>query len=148
MADDIVSTITLKLPRRFFQQLQDPDEAAWLEIYNEYARAINPWVPMDEGVLSQSVQVSSDGLTYPGPYAHYQYIGEIYGPNIPIYEDGEIVGWWSPPDKYPTGRPMEHGREKHPLASSRWDEAAMEVIGDQFAAQVASILIRRALENE
>ena len=29
-------------------------------------------------------------------------------PNIPIFEGGELAGLFSPPHKYPTGRPLTY----------------------------------------
>ena len=50
----------------------------------------------------KDINVSSDGVYYNSPYAHYQFEGIVYGPNIPIFENGVIVGWWSRPNKQPT----------------------------------------------
>lgn len=123
------------------------DDPTLLEIYDLYAKMIDPWVPMREGVLAQSVQVSSEGLKYPGPYAHYQYMGIVYGPNIPIFDKdtGDLIGWRSPKGKkkHPTDRKLRYSTEKHPLASSHWDKAMMEVKGDEFRQQVMNILVRR-----
>ena len=104
------------------------DNKTMLAIHNLFAKLINPYVPMDEGDLSQGVKISAEYVWYDKPYAHYQYIGEIYGPNIPIYENGVIVGWRSPPgkgSKHPTGRQIEHSKEKHLDASKEWDKVAM-----------------------
>lgn len=114
-------------------------------INNEFARMCNPYVPMKEGVLSQSVRVLDDGLYYPGPYAHYMYIGQIYGPNFPIIQDGMIVGWRSPKgkgSKHPTGRPIHYSTERHPLASKEWDKAMMRDKGEEFANTVGLLLMR------
>lgn len=122
------------------------NDEVMLEIHNAFAKMCDPYVPMDEGVLAQSVIVEKDHIRYPGPYAHYQYVGEVYGPNIPITENGIIVGWFSPPGKkkHPTGRAINYGREKHPLASKEWDKAMMTDKGDVFTQQVKDILVRRA----
>jgi len=122
------------------------DEKAMLEVHNMFAKRCDPFVPMDEGVLAQSVQVYEDRITYQGPYAHYQYIGEVYGPNIPIFENGIIVGWFSIPNmkKHPTGREMQYGTEKHPLASKQWDKAMMASdSGQVFLDDVTQILMKR-----
>lgn len=122
------------------------DDATMTEIHNLFAKTIEPWVPFREGVLAQSVEVTAEHVRYPGPYAHYVYTGEIYGPNIPIMQDGVVVGWFSPPGqkKEPTGRAMTYNTELHPLASKEWDKAAMEVKLDEFQRGVKEILERRA----
>lgn len=138
---------TKKLEQQF-QSLVDDD--CMYEIHNLFAKMCDPYVPMDEGVLSQSVAlgISAHSITYPGPYAHYMYVGEVYGPNIPIIEDGIVVGWFSPPGqkKHPTGREMQYSAEKHPLASKEWDKAMMRDKGDIFLKQVADILVQRCKE--
>ena len=120
-----------------------------LAINNEFARMCDPYVPMVEGMLSQSVQVQEDGIYYPGPYAHYMYIGQVYGPNIPIVENGEIVGWFSPPgkQKYPTGREIHYTTELHPLASKEWDKAMLRDKGEDFTHTVEAILYRSLKKN-
>ena len=64
-------------------------------------------------------------MVYDTPYARYQFYGEIYGPNIPIVENGVIVGYRSPPEKHPTGRPLKYNTDKNPLAGSHWFDRAM-----------------------
>lgn len=119
------------------------DDATLIAVHNLFAKLINPWVPMDEGVLSQTVEINKDFIRYNTPYAHYQYIGMIYGPNIPKKdEDGNIIGWWSPPGKKknPTGRPITYGTEKHPLATKEWDKVAMQTELTKFQDGVKAIL--------
>lgn len=88
-----------------------------------------PYLPFDEGVLAGSAntatKIGSGEVVYDTPYARYLYYGEVYGPNFPITENGEIVGYYSPPEKFPTGEKLEYSTEKHPLAGSHWFERAM-----------------------
>ena len=83
------------------------------------------YVPMDSGMLDQNVDISPECVCYRSPYAHYQWMGEVYGPNIPIYKDGVLEGFISPPTKHPTGKELHHSQDKHPLAISHWEVAAM-----------------------
>ena len=121
-----------------------------LAIHNQLAKMCDPYVPMQEGTLAQTVQISPSSVTYTQPYARYQYYGEVYGPNIPIVENGEIVGWFSPPGqkKHPTGRYMTHSTEKHPLASSFWDKAMLRDHRDEFEQYIKEILGWRLMEIE
>lgn len=88
-----------------------------------------PYVPFAEGVLDGSAntatKIGSGEVVYATPYARYQYYGEVYGPSFPIVENGEIVGWRSPPEKYPTGRKLEYSTEINPQAGSHWFDRAM-----------------------
>ena len=88
------------------------------------------YVPWETGSLGKSAYsatvIGSGVVEYPGPYAHYLYYGEVYGPNIPVFEDdtGEPTGWFSPPGqkKSPTGRALEYATDVNPLAGSFWFE--------------------------
>ena len=93
-----------------------------------------PYLPFDEGVLAGSAntatKIGSGEVIYDTPYARYQYYGEVYGPNIPIVENGVVVGYWSPPEKHPTGRQLQYNTDKNPLAGSHWFDRAMADHGE------------------
>lgn len=46
---------------------------------NDVRRLSDPYVPMDRGILKNGATIAEDGssITYHGPYAHYQYHGEV-----------------------------------------------------------------------
>ena len=131
MADDV----TVKLN---WQSAEDLIELCGLEPGGRVQMVIDkdvidysiPYCPFDTGTLARSpyaaTVVGSGEVVYPGPYAHYQYIGEVYGPNIPVYEDdsGVPTRFFSPPgqEKHPTGRQMEYATDINPLAGSHWVE--------------------------
>lgn len=133
-----------RFTRRIYSLIHD--ESTMLEIHNLFAKMCDPYVPMDEGVLSQTLEITPEYVRYIQPYAHYQYTGDVYGPNIPIMEDGIIMGWFSPPGqkKHPTGGTLNYSTERHPLATKQWDKAMMRDRGDEFTKQVKEILVRRA----
>ena len=80
------------------------------EINSRIKDAINKFVPKKTGALRASATVTPDSIVWGQglPYAHYQYMGEVYGPNHPIIRNGRIVGWYSTPGvkKHPTGREL------------------------------------------
>lgn len=88
------------------------------------------FIPADSEFLAKScytATVAGSGVVvWPGPYAHYMWAGEVYGPNIPIFDDdsGVPTGFFSPPNKskHPTGRELQYKRDKNPLAGPRWIE--------------------------
>lgn len=96
---------------------------AWQGLYVDY-------VPMKSGTLSQQTTITSGQnwgqIEHTVPYARYVYYGNVYGPNYPIYQAGQIVGWYSPRGKakHPTGRKMQYDRSQHPMATAEWDKAA------------------------
>lgn len=82
----------------------------------------DPLIPFQQGALRNSVNypegIYGGVIEYNTPYAHYQYEGEVYGPNIPIYDsNGKLTGYFSPPKKNPTGRPLQY----HPEGTERGD---------------------------
>lgn len=93
----------------------------------DYSLQYCPW---ETGVLAKSAytatRIGSGRVVYLGPYAHYQYYGEVYGPNIPIFDDdsGEPTGFFSPPGKKksPTGRELQYNTDLNPLAGPFWFE--------------------------
>ena len=64
----------------------------------------------------------------------------VYGPNIPLYKNGELVGFYSPPKKYPTGRELKYSTAKHPLAGKMWFERMKKDKKDVILNGTAKIL--------
>ncbi len=96
-----------------------------------------PLVPLLNGHLRRSATfpegVYGGVLEYNTPYAHYQYVGEVYGPNIPRKDDnGNIIGWYSPPrkKKHPTGRKM--AKYSQSGTGPEWFSKAKERHGDKW----------------
>jgi hypothetical protein len=148
MSDLITTTITIN-DKKIAEKLNKLiDDEVMLEVHNLFAKMCDPYVPMKEGFLSQKLEITKDYVRYTQPYAHYQYIGNVYGPNIPIMEDGKIVGWFSPPGetKHPTGKQLEYSTEMHPKATREWDKVMMSEQGDLFKQQVTEILRKRCKE--
>lgn len=123
------------------------DDDTMVAIHNALARYCDPYVPMKEGVLAQTTEITAKSVKYTQPYAHYMYVGDVYGPNIPIKDkDGNIVGWFSPPGqtKHPTGAQLKYNKKFHPKASKEWDKAMMAERGQEFTEEIKNILIWRA----
>lgn len=111
---------------------------------NEVIRQMIPYTPMDTGFLFKSTTVGtvigSGKVVQLGPYARYLYYGVVYGPNIPLYKNGELVGFYSPPRKYPTGRELQYSTAKHPLAGKMWFERMKKDKKDVILNGTAKIL--------
>ena len=107
-----------------------------LFLANQAAKFMDPYVPADN-LLAQNIFITADDdcghIIYNSPYAHYQWEGELYGPNYPITDGGEVVGFWSPPHKTPTGKSLKYSTFRHPLATSHWDKAMMVARGSDLA---------------
>ena len=97
-------------------------------IDNECIRLMKPYTPFRTGVLEQSATlgtvIGSGEIRQIAPYARYLYYGEVYGPNIPIFENGAVIGFFSPKGKgkTPTGKEINYDTTKHQLAGKKWFE--------------------------
>ena len=94
------------------------DKQLMLSVNNLLAKSCDPYVPFLNGPLSNTVQVTSEGVEYVQPYAHYQYHG---------------VGF-------------NHTLDYHPLATALWDEAMMRDHREEFEEEVRQRLVRRYKE--
>ena len=85
-----------------------------------------PYWAWDTGTLARSAYAAtvygSGMVVWPGPYAHYMAKGEVYGPNIPIFDDdsGTPTGFFSKPGskKHPTGARLKYKTDVNPLAGA------------------------------
>lgn len=88
-------------------------EKAQMKLNMQVVADCEPYVPFRNGALRSSVRypqgITGGEIEYNTPYAHYMYMGEVYGPNIPIKDaQGNITGWISPPKKSPTGKRLQY----------------------------------------
>ena len=85
------------------------DKTTMTQVHMAFAKIIDPYVPMREGVLASSAKPTEKYVEYSGPYAHYQYMGVVYAPNFIGVEEGGTPGWRSPSgkgSKHPTNREL------------------------------------------
>ena len=105
-----VGNVNIKLNTdRFDRNLKEAQK-----LLNEQVVAdCDPLIPFQQGALRNSVNypqgIYGGEIEYNTPYAHYQYEGIVYGPSYPIRDSqGNIIGWYSPPKKNPTGRKLTY----------------------------------------
>lgn len=107
-----------------------------------------PYWAWDTGNLARSAynatDIGSGIVIYPGPYAHYMYYGEIYGPNFPteIDEDGNVLQWRSPAGqkKHPTGRFMKYKKDANPKAGWFPFQRMMVEHGDDILEEARKVV--------
>lgn len=118
-----------------------PGRAVQRFVDEEVIRLCDPKVPFDSGTLKHSALTASaigDGLVvYNTPYARYLYYGEVYGPNVPIYENGTLVGFFSPPHKHPTGEKLTY--QGAPERGALWFERMKAEHADDIARAAAAL---------
>lgn len=99
-------------------------------IAEDVERLCRPYVPMSAGSgvhMVNQAEVTDDSITYPGPYAHYQYVGEVMGPN---YTDGNGNFWSGDAPKHYTGRELTyHGG---PMRGKEWEKRALADSGKEL----------------
>ena len=107
------------------------DKAFWTFAAKEWHRLYSKYVPFDTGVLRDTVVITPGQIEHTSPYAHYQYTGDVYGPNYPFAHNGIVTGYFSPPNrkKSPTGKKLKY---KNPLASREWDKKAESTQKDKL----------------
>lgn len=104
-----VETYRTDKQRELIKMLNDPDVNIRV---NTYIRdAMQRYVPKKTGALRASSKVTPTTISWGDDkvkYAHYQWAGEVYGPNYPIMNGNTVVGWYSKRGvkKQPTGRKL------------------------------------------
>ena len=85
------------------------------------------YIPMQQGALRGSVNypdgIYSGEIAWNTPYAHYQYMGELY-----LTEDGRSFAFRGE-RKYPTGLPLQ---QHHPGTADHWFESAKQAHCEQW----------------
>jgi len=104
---------------------------------------MNKFVPRKTGNLARNTEISDDEIIWTSPYAHYQYMGFVYGPNFPIIDKDGNSGWRSPKgkEKYPTGRVIQYHT---PGTGSFWDE---KLLNNSNARRIMNIRITAYLKR-
>lgn len=105
--------VNVKLSDALRERLSDINSSnTMLAIHNTLAKMCDPYVPYRKGPLSQTINISSRGVTYTQPYARRQYYGDNFN----------------------------HFLEIHPLATARWDKAMLRDHGEEFNMEVEDII--------
>lgn len=113
------------------------DDATMKYAHTRLQALCDPYVPMDSGTLSQTVEITPEYVHYKSPYAHYQWEGKLY-----VAENGSP---WAGRDeaKKPTDRDLDYSTDKHPLATSHWEQAMAVAKGQQLADEISEYLKRK-----
>ena len=89
------------------------DGETMTRIQATFAEVIDPWTPFLSGELHSNLSIDSSGVTYNVDYSAKKYYGTVYC------------------------------KEYHPLATSHWDEVAMQTEMPVLEEKVKRILIER-----
>ncbi len=136
----------IKWDKRFGKLTSQKLNKAQMFIDSECIRLMAPYTPRRNGVLEQSAKlgtvIGSGEIRQITPYARYMYYGKVYGPNIPIFENGQLIGFFSPKGKAkrPTGAQLRYNKSKHPKAGPFWFERMKADHKDDILKGTAEII--------
>lgn len=99
------------------------DDSFRLALHNRLAQRCDKYVPFLEGPLSQTAEITPEYVRYHTPYAHRQYYLHDMWADL----NGET----------------NRTRERHPLATSYWDQAMFQLEGDAFMNDVKDLIVWR-----
>ncbi len=123
---DVSGTLGLKWDKSFGEKTAEKFQKAQKFVDRECIHLMAPYTPMRYGILYKSAMldtvIGSGEIHQNQPYAHYMYYGKVYGPNIPIYENGKLIGFFSHKGKkkHPTGQKLKYDTFRHPQAGPFW----------------------------
>lgn len=102
----------------------------------QMAKDTEQFVPARTGLLSYVTRVKDDTIIYPGPYAHYLYVGKLF-------IDPNTGSAWAPKgaSKVITGKNLNISKAMHGKAQSHWFEASKAQNLDKWI-RVAGRVIR------
>lgn len=108
------------------------DNGAQKYLATTIMRKCDPYVPFSGGSgahLKNRAKVAKDGssITYPGPYAHYQYMGVVYAGRAP---------------KHPAGRALTY--HDAPMRGKLWDRRMMADHRKEVVQDVDNYIKNRA----
>lgn len=89
-------------------------------------RNCQPYVPMSAGSgahMVDAARVTDDSIIYPGPYAHYQYVGEVMAGRAPKHYTGKAIDY--------------HGG---PMRGKQWDKRMMADHGKEIERDLEQYL--------
>lgn len=99
------------------------DKAAQRFLAEDVERKCRPYVPRQSGILEETARVTEDCIIYQGPYAHYQYMGEVRAGRAP---------------KHLTGQPLTY--QGAPMRGKQWDKRMMADHGKEVEKDLEGYL--------
>lgn len=121
------------------QQILDRilDDAAMTYAHTRLHAYCSDYVPMDSGMLDQTVDITPECVHYKSPYAHFQWEGLVF-----VDERGSTYALPNH-SKHATTAPLKYSTDKHPLATSHWEVAAMAAHMGDLCKDIENYLKRK-----
>lgn len=124
MADRVSVHITNLTNVKALTRAAVDNDAFWTYAASQWHRLYYDWIPMDTERLADNVTISPGVITHNEPYAAFQYYGG----------DGKRVI-------------VNRSRDRHPLASSQWDEAAAPTQLPKLEASLEEYLDKKLVKG-
>lgn len=111
--------ITIRGLDRLSRRMERASEEARHAAAVQAAKDTEPFVPARTKSLANRTRVEEDTIIYPGPYAHYLYIGKLF-------VDPNTGSAFAPlgASKVITGTKLQYNKTVHRQAQDHWFEAS------------------------
>lgn len=114
------------------------DDETMTYVHDRLHIFMSPFVPMDSGMLDQTVDIKPDCVHYKSPYAHFIWNGKVF-----VDDRGSTWARRSE-SKHPINKDLDFSKDEHaPLATSHWEKAMMVSKGDEFCKDITDYLRRK-----
>lgn len=113
------------------------DDATMTFVHTRLHAYCSDYVPMDSGALDQTVDVTPEYVHYKSPYAHFQWEGKVF-----VDDRGSTYAKRNH-SKHQTSTDLQYSTDKHPLATSHWEVAAMAAHKGDLCEDITNYLKRK-----
>lgn len=113
------------------------DKATMTYVHTRLHAYCSDYVPMDSGMLDQTVDIKPEYVHYKSPYAHFQWEGLLF-----LDERGSSYALPNH-SKHATTTPLHHSIDHHPLATSHWEAAAMAAHKEDLCKDIEAYLRKK-----
>lgn len=113
------------------------DDATMTYVHTRLHAYCSDYVPMDSGALDQTVDITPEYVHYKSPYAHFQWEGLVF-----VDERGSTYALPNH-SKHATTTLLQYSDDKHPLATSHWEVAAMAAHKGDLCRGIENYLKRK-----
>lgn len=121
------------------QQIADRifDDATMTFIHTRLQSYCSDYVPMDSGMLDQTVDITPEYVHYKSPYAHFQWEGKVF-----VDDRGSTYAKRNH-SKHAASQDLQYSTDEHPLATSHWEVAAMAAHKGDLCDDITNYLKRK-----
>lgn len=124
-----------KSPKEILGRIFDDETMTY--VHTRLHAYMSPYVPMDSGMMDQTVDIKPEYDHYKSPYSHFQWEGKVF-----VDDRGSTYARRSE-SKHATSKDLNYSKDKHPLATAHWEQAAIAAKGDELCKDITDYLRRK-----